>query len=162
MERLWSPWRSRYVTGAKDEDRECFLCEHGQSDEDESNGVLWRGRYMFAVLNRYPYNPGHLMVAPNRHVGDLEELTAEESHELIEATTRSVAVLKEAMNAQGVNAGMNLGSAAGAGVPGHLHQHVLPRWNGDTNFMPTVAETKVLPELLADTYAKLRPLFEGA
>lgn len=159
MDRLWSPWRSEYVTSAQDDD-ECFLCAHVQSDDDEANGVLWRGEHVFAVLNKYPYNPGHLMVAPSRHVGDLEELRTEELHELIEATRLSTVVLKKAMNAHGFNAGMNLGSVAGAGVPGHLHQHVLPRWGGDTNFMPTVAETKVLPELMAETYAKLKPLFE--
>ena len=152
VEKLWSPWRSQYVT-SNQEDQECFLCAHFASDDDATNGVLWRGEKIFIVLNKYPYNPGHLMIAPTRHVGELEELSTDELHELIEQTQRSVAILKEAMNAHGFNAGMNLGSAAGAGVPGHLHQHVLPRWGGDTNFMPTIAETKVLPELLSDTYA---------
>lgn len=160
MERLWSPWRSEYVTKPDDDDG-CFLCSHFGSTNDEANLVLWRGDKTFVVLNRYPYNPGHLMVAPGRHVGELEEVHQDELHELIEVTQRSVAILREAMSAQGFNAGMNLGTVGGAGVPGHVHQHVVPRWGGDTNFMPSVAETKVLPELLSDTYAKLRPCFES-
>jgi ATP adenylyltransferase len=160
VDRLWSPWRSEYVTGTK-EDEGCFLCAHVESTDDEANGVLWRGETVFVVLNKFPYNPGHLMVAPNRHVGELDGATPDELHELIEATQRSVAILRAAMNAHGFNAGMNLGAIGGAGVPDHLHQHVLPRWGGDTNFMPSIAETKVLPELLSDTYAKLRPHFDG-
>lgn len=160
MERLWSPWRSEYVTNSKD-DEGCFLCSHLESSDDEGNHVLWRGDKTFVVLNRYPYNPGHLMVAPKRHVGELEDMEQGELHELIDVTQRSVAILREAMSAQGFNVGMNLGTVGGAGVPGHVHQHVVPRWGGDTNFMPSVAETKVLPELLSDTYAKLRPSFES-
>ncbi|HYN35514.1 MAG TPA: HIT domain-containing protein [Actinomycetota bacterium] len=158
MERLWSPWRSEYVTSSQDDDG-CFLCSHLESTDDAANGVLWRGDKTFVVLNRYPYNPGHLLVAPKRHVGELEDVDPDELHELIDVTQRSVSILRQAMSAQGLNAGMNLGTAGGAGVPGHLHQHVVPRWRGDTNFMPSVAETKVLPELLSDTYAKLRPFF---
>jgi ATP adenylyltransferase len=158
VERLWSPWRSEYVTNSDDDDG-CFLCASVESSDDETNGVLWRGHKTFVVLNKYPYNPGHLMVAPKRHVGELEEMDQGELHELVEATQHCVAILRGAMNAQGFNAGMNLGAAGGAGVPGHVHQHVVPRWGGDTNFMPVVGETKVLPELLSDTYTKLRPLF---
>lgn len=159
VERLWSPWRSEYVTSFEDDDG-CFLCSHLESSNDEANLVLWRGDKMFVVLNRYPYNPGHLMVAPKRHVGELDDMDPTELHELIEVTQRSISILRQAMNPQGFNAGMNLGEAGGAGVPGHVHQHVVPRWKGDTNFMPSVAETKVLPELLTDTYAKLRPHFD--
>ena len=161
MERLWSPWRSEYVTSSND-DEGCFLCAHVESSDDEPNGLLWRGDEVFVVLNRYPYNPGHLMVSPKRHVAEIEEMTDSELRELIGATQRSVSILKKAINAQGFNLGMNLGAAGGAGVPGHIHQHVVPRWGGDTNFMPSVAETKVLPELLSDTYVKLRPLFATA
>lgn len=158
MERLWSPWRSEYVTNSKDDDG-CFLCAHLESSNDAANGVLWRGDKTFVVLNKYPYNPGHVLIAPSRHVGELEDVGNNELHELIEATQRCVSIIRKAMNAHGFNTGMNLGQVAGAGVPGHLHMHVVPRWGGDTNFMPVIAETKVLPELLAETYAKLRPSF---
>ena len=158
MERMWSPWRSRYV--AKADDDGCFFCSHFQERDDEKNGVLWRGDKVFVVLNAYPYNSGHVMVAPVRHVGDMGEVGVDELHDLVEVTQRSVAILKEALRAHGHNVGMNLGDVAGAGVPGHLHMHVVPRWGGDTNFMPVVGETKVLPEMLADSYAKLRPLFD--
>ena len=159
MERMWSPWRSQYVTGGG-EDGGCFFCSHLEDSADEKNSVLWRGARVFVVLNAYPYNAGHVMVAPKRHVGDMAEVDRDELHELIEVTQRCVAVLREGLDAHGHNIGMNLGDVAGAGVPGHLHMHVVPRWGGDTNFMPVVGETKVLPEMLSQTYAKLRPLFD--
>ena len=114
---------------------------------------------MFAILNVFPYNTGHLMVSPLRHVGELTGLDERERHELMDVTERSVAIIADEMNAHGFNVGMNLGPVAGAGIPGHLHMHVVPRWGGDTNFMPVVGETKVLPESIADTYARLRPRF---
>jgi ATP adenylyltransferase len=157
VERLWSPWRSQYVTAA-DEDDSCFFCD-GLEGDDADAGILLRAERVFVVLNAFPYNSGHLMVAPLRHVGEPEELSAAESHELIEVSFRCVEVAREALSPHGFNLGMNLGRVAGAGVPGHLHMHVVPRWGGDTNFMPVVAETKVLPELLAETRAKLAPLF---
>ena len=156
---MWSPWRSEYVSTADDSEG-CFFCAHLESSEDEANGVLWRGERAFVVLNAYPYNSGHVMVAPRRHVGELDEVEPAELHDLIETTQRAVRHLTEALSPQGFNVGMNLGKIAGAGVPGHLHVHVVPRWGGDTNFMPVVSETKVLPELLGETYRKLRPLFE--
>ena len=113
------------------------------------------------ILNAFPYNTGHLMVAPMRHVGELTELSHRERHELFELMCRAVDVIGAAMNPEGFNTGMNLGAAGGAGIPGHLHMHVVPRWGGDTNFMPVVGNTKVLPEMLADTAAKLRPGFES-
>ncbi|MEA2453658.1 MAG: adenylyltransferase [Actinomycetota bacterium] len=137
----------------------CFLCAHGTADDDEAAHVVYRGRDSFVVLNAYPYNTGHVMIAPKRHVGDLSSLGENERAELMELITRATVVIKEVMGAQGFNVGINQGQAAGAGVPGHLHVHVVPRWGGDTNFMPVVGETKVLPEMLADTYAKLRPAF---
>ena len=139
----------------------CIFCDHLAEGDDERAGILWRGRSCFALLNAFPYNTGHLMVAPLRHAGDLTGLTADERAELMELTSRSVAIVREVMNAEGFNVGANLGRVAGAGVPGHVHVHVVPRWGGDTNFMPVVGETKVLPEMLADTYAKLRPAFDG-
>ena len=157
---MWSPWRSQYVSRA-DEDEGCFFCSHLARDDDEETGVLCRGDKTFVVLNAYPYNAGHVMVAPKRHVGDMADLERAELHELVDATQRSVALLGEAPKPHGYNVGMNLGDIAGAGVPGHLHVHVVPRWGGDTNFMPVVGETKVLPEMLADTYKKLRPVFDA-
>jgi ATP adenylyltransferase len=146
------------VTSAGGDDG-CFLCEGLAAGDDPATGILHRGRAIFVILNAFPYNSGHLMIAPARHVGETGELTQDESHELMDVTLRSVDVVNAAMSPHGFNIGMNLGRVAGAGVPGHLHVHVVPRWDGDTNFMPVVGETKVLPEMLADTDAKLRPLF---
>ena len=163
MERLWAPWRMAFVSGEAGTSggSGCIFCDHLAAGDDAAAYILTRGPLTFALLNAFPYNTGHLMVAPLRHCSDLEELTAEERAELMELTTRSVAIIREAMNAEGFNVGVNLGSVAGAGVPGHVHVHVVPRWGGDTNFMPVVGETKVLPEMLAQTYAKLRPRFVG-
>jgi len=160
VERLWTPWRMEYLrTATHDEDDACFLCAEPAAGDDERFFILSRVGSAFACLNIYPYNPGHLLVAPLRHVAELEALDAEETADCDELLRRSVAALKGAMEPHGFNLGMNLGRAAGAGVPGHIHWHVVPRWGGDTNFMPIVGETRVLPELLADTFAKLRPLF---
>jgi ATP adenylyltransferase len=149
-----------YVESAtSSEPDQCLFCRAWQSEEDESNHVLARTGRAFAILNAFPYNPGHLMVAPVRHVGELEELTAEELADASALLQRSIRALKEASNPDGFNVGMNLGRVAGAGVPGHLHWHVVPRWNGDTNFMPVLGETKVLPEALAQTYSHLKPFF---
>lgn len=142
-------------------DSGCIFCDHLAQGDDEGAGILWRGLHTFVLLNAFPYNTGHLMVAPLRHRGDLEDLSPDERAELMEATARSVGIIRAAMKAEGFNVGANLGSAAGAGVPGHVHVHVVPRWGGDTNFMPVVGDTKVLPEMLAQTYAKLRPAFDA-
>lgn len=153
LERLWAGWRSVYVETAG-QDTSCVLCgvlEVGGRDAM----VVWRGAFTAAVLNAYPYTSGHLMVLPVRHVAELEGLASEESGELWQGLSRAVRALKSAYNPDGMNIGANLGRAGGAGVPGHFHLHVLPRWDGDTNFMTTVAETRVLPESLADSYDKL-------
>jgi ATP adenylyltransferase len=142
-----------------DDGHGCIFCDHLAEDDDVTAGILSRGPATFVLLNAFPYNTGHVMIAPLRHVGDLVDLAEEERAELMYATTRSVAVIREAMNPHGFNIGINLGDVAGAGVPGHVHVHVVPRWGGDTNFMPVVGETKVLPEMLTDTDARLRPLF---
>lgn len=159
MERLWSPWRSQYVSTAGS-DEGCFLCDHLAAEDDLGRGILHRATTVFVVLNAFPYNAGHLMVSPFRHLGDLDELSVEERSELMEVTTNTVRVMRDALSPHGFNVGLNLGTAAGAGVPGHLHVHVVPRWGGDTNFMPVIGETKVLPEGLTDTAAKLRPGFD--
>jgi ATP adenylyltransferase len=158
MERLWSPWRSHYVATADDGDG-CFLCKGLEGGDDQSHGILYRAAHTFVILNAYPYNSGHVMVAPFRHVGEPDDLESGERHELMDVTFAAVEVARGALRPHGFNIGINLGRVAGAGVPGHLHVHVVPRWGGDTNFMPVVGETKVMPELLADTAAKLRPGF---
>lgn len=138
---------------------ECIFCQkiHGN---DEENLVLFRGVFCFAVLNLYPYNNGHLMIAPYRHVGSLQELTKEERSELMDIAALCLDVLKEGLNCQGFNIGMNIGKVAGAGIPDHLHIHVVPRWEGDTNFMPIIGDTKVIPQSLSSTYRILRSLLE--
>ena len=145
----------QYVGGSGSEGG-CIFCDHLAAGDE----VLFRGPATFVLLNAFPYNTGHLMVAPQRHVGELGELSEQERHELMDVSVESVRIVREAMGAHGFNVGMNLGDVAGAGIPGHLHVHVVPRWGGDTNFMTTVGETKVLPEMLADTAAKLKPGFE--
>ena len=156
MDRLWAPWRGEYVRSASSEEPQgCLFCEL-QGKGDEEAYVLTRGARGFVVLNAYPYNSGHLMVAPYRHEGDPEKLDEDESLELQQLVQRALAALRDAMSPDGFNVGMNLGRVAGAGVPDHLHWHVVPRWNGDTNFMPVVGDTKVLPEMLAETFAKLQ------
>ena len=138
----------------------CIFCDHLAANDDEAEHILFRGEHAFALLNAFPYNTGHLMVAPVRHVGDVSELSGAQRAELFELACRSVEIVRDALGAEGFNTGMNLGSAGGAGIPGHLHMHVVPRWNGDTNFMSVTGNTKVLPEMLDDTYAKLRPGFD--
>ncbi len=150
----------QYVSSAGDGD-ECIFCAGRDAADDVAANVVHRGPLAIVMLNAFPYNTGHLMVAPHRHLGELHDCSAEERAELIETTSASIDIVKEAMAAHGFNVGMNLGRVAGAGIPGHLHVHIVPRWGGDTNFMPVVGNTKVLPEMLADTYAKLRPRFEG-
>jgi ATP adenylyltransferase len=148
----------QYINSASDDD-ECIFCKYLAAEDDNESHILHRGATAFVILNAFPYNSGHVMIAPHRHAGELHDLRAEERSELMELTSSAVDILREALAAHGFNVGMNLGRVAGAGIPGHLHVHVVPRWGGDTNFMPVVGETKVLPEMLAETDAKLRPLF---
>ena len=154
MEHIWAPWRMAYVIGEKE--RGCIFCDKPKENKDSDNLILYRGERNFIILNNYPYNPGHLMVAPYRHVAHLEELSPEELYEHFDIVRRSIKALKEVLNPGGFNIGINIGKVAGAGVEGHIHTHIVPRWEGDTNFMPVIAETKVLPEALASTYDKLR------
>jgi ATP adenylyltransferase len=164
MERLWTPWRRAFVEGAGDGPRpDCFLCEIAtHPDNDAQNFVLARSTSVFVLLNLYPYNTGHLMVAPYEHTGDLANLDSTTATDLIATTQRSVGVLGQVYGPDGFNVGLNLGRAAGAGVPDHLHVHALPRWVGDTNFMPVLANTKVLPESLEQTYERLQPHFRSS
>jgi ATP adenylyltransferase len=155
MERLWAPWRMEYINSTRVGEGGCIFCDLPAEDDDEKNYILTRSEKAFAILNKFPYNSGHLMIAPFRHVGELEQLEDEEALNLHHLLQRSLKALKEAMTPDGFNIGMNLGQVAGAGIPDHVHWHVVPRWNGDTNFMPVVAETKVLPESLATTFGRL-------
>ena len=148
FERLWMPHRMAYIKGEGKSG--CAFCSI-QDMSDADGLVVARGETVYAVLNLYPYNAGHVMVVPFRHVADFTDLKDDETRELSEFTARSMTVLREVSNAQGFNIGMNQGSVAGAGIAEHLHQHIVPRWGGDTNFMPVVGQTKVLPQLLADT-----------
>jgi len=154
VKRIWAPWRMAYIQ--RDESSsECVLCEKWISHDDAANLVLYRGNRAYIILNLYPYNNGHLMVVPYEHVSSLEDLDAETLTELMLLVKRSLAALRETMHPDGFNIGVNLGQAAGAGIYEHVHIHVVPRWQGDTNFMPVLAETRVIPQMLEDTYAQL-------
>jgi len=160
MKRLWAPWRLGYILGPKEV--ECIFCEMSGKgkDKDGESYILHRGELNFIVLNIYPYNNGHLMIVPYRHTDDITNMTEEELAEMGILTKRSVEVLKERFKPQGFNIGMNIGSAAGAGIEEHVHMHIVPRWNGDSNFMPVVGKTKVLPQLIGDTYRHLAEAFK--
>ena len=159
MNQLWAPWRIDYILSPKDQG--CFLCTilAQAQDQDRANLVVHRGRTCSVVLNRYPYIGGHLMVAPYRHVDSLPGMTAEERAEMMELASRCVEILKTTMNPQGFNVGINLGAPAGAGLKDHIHVHVVPRWVGDTNFMPVLGSTTVIPQALEDLYDALHPHF---
>ncbi len=156
LERLWAGWRSPYMETAGQDDEGCVFCRILDSDEPgDRTYLVWRDEQCACVLNAYPYTSGHLMVMPIRHVSELEDIRGTEASALWEAVADAVRALKQAYQPQGINIGANLGRPAGAGIPGHFHIHVLPRWAGDTNFMTTIAETRVLPESLPTTYEKV-------
>ena len=157
MEQIWAPWRIEYIQMEKPEG--CILCDKPKQNNDEPNYILYRGENNFVILNAYPYNPGHLMIAPYRHIASLEELTDEELKEHFEIVRRSTKILREVFNPGGFNLGINLGKVAGAGIDDHFHTHIVPRWQGDTNFTPVIANVRVLPEALSETYQKLKDKF---
>ncbi len=157
MEYIWAPWRIEYIKSVKPAD--CFLCTHSAQDKDVENLLLFRGTDNFIIMNRYPYNPGHLLVAPYRHIASLEELTVAERNEHFELVSRCVSVLKSAFKPGGFNIGANLGKVAGAGVEDHYHSHIVPRWDGDTNYVPVLGDVRVVPQALAETYDALRDKF---
>lgn len=158
MDRIWAPWRVEYVTsGYKERDR-CFLCI--DSSDDESSLVVHRSQKAFVIMNRFPYNNGHVMVAPIRHVASLEDLEEEEILQIFGLLRILSKIFKEDFRVDGINVGLNLGRASGAGLEDHLHVHVVPRWFGDTNFMPVISETKIISEHLLSTYQKLRKRFK--
>ena len=154
MEILWAPWRLAYVAAAKPPQAgdSCFICQGLARDDDRSSLIVLRTPLSVVLLNRFPYNNGHLLVAPLAHKGRLDELDAAELLDLQETLRRMIGVLDQAMTPDGYNVGLNLGKVAGAGLPGHLHWHIVPRWNGDTNFMPVLADVKVIPQALDALY----------
>lgn len=155
---LWAPWRMEYIASLSDEDGGCFLCRDRDADPagDEENLVLWRGRRCFVVLNRFPYTGGHSMVAPLEHVGSLAEMDTETLTEMMLLLRDTQEALQHVVHAQGFNVGINIGRCAGAGLPGHLHVHIVPRWAGDTNFMAVFGKTRVVPQTLLQLHAALR------
>ncbi len=182
MKQMWSPWRSVHinqVTGNQVKDNQIagkpepdstdnqtsdapsVFSRLARQNKDKENLILWRGASVFVIMNLYPYNSGHLLIVPYREIAQYEELTNEEMNEIAQTINLCIRSVKEVLKPEGINVGMNLGKAAGAGIPDHLHVHIVPRWNGDTNFMPTIAEIKVIPESIHDTYNKLRHVMEG-
>lgn len=157
MKYLWAPWRIQYIKSEKPAG--CILCDKPKANKDIENYILFRGEKNFIMLNAFPYNPGHLMIAPYRHIGELDELTDDERNEHYELVCRCLRVLKKELKPGGFNMGANLGKVAGAGVEGHFHSHVVPRWNGDTNFIPVLGDVRVVPQALADTYRALSGKF---
>jgi len=157
MEHIWAPWRVEYIHMEKPEG--CILCEKPKQSSDALNYILYRGDKNFIIMNTYPYNPGHLMIAPYRHEASLEGLTDAELHEHFEIVRRSIKVIRQAFNPAGFNIGINLGKVAGAGIDDHVHTHIVPRWQGDTNFMSVLSDTKVISEALVETYDKLKGKF---
>jgi ATP adenylyltransferase len=160
MQHLWAPWRMAFIKAPKPSG--CFLCDAAAADPatDADHLVLARSNTSLVMLNRYPYNNGHLMIAPHAHLANLEELPPATAGDVMRLTQRSLRVLRQVLSPQGFNLGINAGKIAGAGVADHVHQHVVPRWDGDTNFMPVVAQAKVLNESLTVSYQQLRPAFD--
>lgn len=178
MKQLWAPWRMEYITDKPDSSIDspdttyssssdvtsnigCPFCDSPNSTDHHSSLLLYKGLHTSVIMNRYPYSNGHLMVSPLVHTADFISLETEISAELFDMMKTSVRILTEALSPEGFNIGANLGAAAGAGIAEHLHMHIVPRWNGDTNFMPILSDIKVMPEHLATTYAKLLPYFEA-
>jgi ATP adenylyltransferase len=158
--RIWAPWRLAYVKGApKDNEEECIFCAKPAADADEETLIVHRGESCFVILNLFPYTNGHLMVAPYEHLGRIQELPATTVAEMMELAQRAMSRLEEIYEPHGYNVGFNQGRVAGAGVEHHIHMHVVPRWGGDTNFMPVIADTRVMPQTLEQSYAALKGAF---
>ena len=158
MERLWSPWRMEYILSEKGDG--CVFCDKVADSDDEANFILDRGETCYVMLNLYPYNNGHLMIIPYQHVPSPEQLEEDVLTEMMLMVSKGLKVLRRAMHPDGFNVGINIGKAAGAGIEQHIHIHVVPRWEADTNFMPVFSQTRVIPELMDDTYQKLKAAWE--
>jgi len=161
MKRLWAPWRMEYILD-DEKHGSCLFCDisKGNRNKDKKNLILYRGKYCFIVLNRYPYNSGHMMVVPYFHTPTFEGLSDEMLFEFIKTIDKSVGILKKVLKPDGFNMGLNFGKVAGAGMEQHMHFHIVPRWTGDTDSMPIISETRVMPEHLKKTYNKLRRFFK--
>ncbi|BFI75340.1 HIT domain-containing protein [Sulfurisphaera ohwakuensis] len=161
MDILWAPWRSKYVSEAsKNKSSSCLFCDVIGKKEDKNNWIVYRGKFSFIILNAFPYNPGHLMVVPYKHVSSIEGLEEKEILEMMYFLKVSIKAIRKVYSPDGFNIGINIGRVAGAGIDQHVHIHLVPRWNGDVNFMPVIGGVKVLPEILEDTYNKLKPEIE--
>ncbi|MCK4572895.1 MAG: HIT domain-containing protein [candidate division Zixibacteria bacterium] len=154
---IWAPWRAGFVLGKKE--KGCIFCKRQRMKDSIKNLILYRGNKCFVILNKFPYNSGHTLIVPNRHVGQVEKLTTEESIEFFELTRHTVTIMKKTLKPGSLNLGMNLGRSSGAGIPGHLHMHVVPRWQGDTNFMPIIGKTDVVSVPLEPVYEAMRSEF---
>lgn len=159
MKVIFSPWRMKFILDSKKPKNECVLCDLLNQEDSDKNLILSRSSESYIVINKYPYNTAHLMVVPNQHGSDFTKLSATTMASMSAQLQKAISVLSEVYKPAGFNMGMNLGSAAGAGIPEHVHYHIVPRWVGDTNFMPIIGETKVLPETVEETYARLKPHF---
>lgn len=158
MDYLWTPWRYAYITAAKSDQR-CVFCDKQNEKDDRPSWIVYRGKHCYICLNAFPYTSGHVMIIPYEHVDELQKLPVEAAQEMIALCRRTEAALHSLYHPDGINLGMNLGAAAGAGVAGHLHMHVLPRWVADANFMTVVGETRILPETLEITWQRMRAEF---
>ena len=154
---LWAPWRMEYILGEKESG--CIFCTRINQDNDKENLILLRGKNNFVIMNKYPYNNGHLMVVPNRHTSEFDSLSDPEKLEMMNLVSESMNVLKKTVNPDGFNVGLNIGKIAGAGIDDHLHFHIVPRWAADTNFMPVVGQTKIISEDLGETWERLKEGF---
>jgi ATP adenylyltransferase len=158
---IWAPWRMEYIRTPQDEKpKGCIFCSKPKDDIDKEDLILYRGEHVFVIMNRYPYNNGHLMVVPYRHLNDYSDLTQEELAEIGNVTQIAIEVLKKKMSPQGFNVGFNIGESAGAGIAEHIHQHIVPRWTGDTNFMPVLCHTKVMVDGLTECWLELKKEFD--
>ena len=155
---IWAPWRAKFILGKKE--KGCVFCKRLKMKDSAKNLIVHRGKSCFVILNKFPYNSGHTLIVPNRHIGQIEKLSDKESIELFDLTKKTVSVIKKVLKPNSLNLGMNLGRSSGAGIPGHLHMHVVPRWNGDTNFMPVIGKTDVISIPLEPIYEALKKEFE--
>lgn len=160
MKQLWAPWRIDYILAPKPD--ECVFCVPKDKAEDEERLILYRGKKCFVIMNKFPYNNGHIMICPYRHVMNLEDLELEESAEMMELLKKCAPVLKKFFNCEGINIGLNQGQAAGAGIREHLHFHMVPRWNGDSSFIAVMDEVRTIPQHLQETWKNLKPYFESS
>ncbi len=159
MENLWAPWRIKYIESV-DNSQGCIFCDKWEENKDKENLILKRGKVVYVIMNLFPYNNGHLMIVPKRHTSQIGDLSDDEKLEMFKLMEMSLSTLQEALNPQGFNMGMNIGRVAGAGIEEHVHLHIVPRWKGDTNFMPIIGDTKVISEGLEETYRRLTEKFK--